>query len=122
MFCKNCGKEIDANAKHCPECGYAQDGSAHQAPQQPQIIIQNTNTNTNTVGGGYLISPKSKLVTLLLAIFLGEIGFHRFYAGKIGTGLIWMFTFGLCGIGWVIDIISILCGRFTDGAGMLIKR
>ena len=122
MFCRNCGKEIDATAKHCPECGAAQDGSAQQV-QQPQIIIQNTNTNTNTnTNGAYLISPKSKIVALLLAIFLGMFGFHRFYAGKIGTGIIWIFTCGLFGIGWICDIITILCGHFTDGAGMPIRR
>ena len=37
----------------------------------------------------------------------GWMGFHRFYLGKIGTGLLWMFTFGLCGIGSIYDLITL---------------
>lgn len=62
-------------------------------------------------------SSRSWLLTLLLAIFLGELGIHRFYAGKVVSGLIWMFTGGLCGVGWIIDIILVICGLFHDKEG-----
>lgn len=42
----------------------------------------------------------------LLSIF-GCLGFHRFYLGKIGTGLLWMITGGLCGIGALIDLFTL---------------
>ncbi len=57
------------------------------------------------------------LVTLLLCIFLGELGIHRFYNGKIGTGLLYLFTLGLFGIGWIYDIIMIVIGKFTNKSG-----
>ena len=60
---------------------------------------------------------KSKTVALLLCIFLGELGIHRFYVGKIGTGLLWLFTGGFCGIGWIVDIILIAVGGMTDDKG-----
>ena len=60
------------------------------------------------------VSKKNKMVALLLCIFLGVLGVHRFYVGKIGTGLLYLFTGGLFGIGWIIDIILIAVGSFKD--------
>ncbi len=62
-------------------------------------------------------SHKSRLVALLLCLFIGCLGIHRFYVGKIGTGLLWLFTGGLFGIGALIDLIMIICGNFRDCAG-----
>lgn len=67
-------------------------------------------------------SPKSRLVALLLCIFLGPLGIHRFYVGKIGTGIIWLFTGGLFGIGWIIDLILIAVGTFRDKLGRVISN
>lgn len=57
---------------------------------------------------------KSKLTALLLCIFFGGIGIHRFYTGKIGTGILWLLTGGCFGIGYVVDIIMIATGKFMD--------
>ena len=66
-------------------------------------------------------SPKSRMVTLLLAIFLGEFGIHRFYVGKVGTGILYLCTGGLFGIGWVVDVIMIAVGSFTDQSRAFVK-
>lgn len=68
------------------------------------------------------VSPKSKLVAALLCFFLGGLGIHRFYAGKIGTGILWLLTLGCLGFGTLIDFIMILVGSFKDGAGLPIKN
>lgn len=60
---------------------------------------------------------KSKGVAYLLWFFLGWLGIHRFYVGKIVTGLIWMFTFGLFGIGWFIDLF--LLSGYVDMYNLL---
>lgn len=60
---------------------------------------------------------KSKLVALLLSIFLGELGIDRFYLGKIGTGILKLITVGGCGIWYLIDIILIATGKMTDKNG-----
>ena len=61
-----------------------------------------------------MASTKSRLVALLLCIFLGTLGIHRFYVGKVGTGILWLITLGFGGIGVIIDLIMIIVGSFTD--------
>jgi TM2 domain-containing membrane protein YozV len=46
---------------------------------------------------------KSKLLAYLLWFFLGFLSMHRFYLGKFGSGLIWLFTGQLFGVGWIVD-------------------
>lgn len=98
-FCQHCGKVIDIDCVVCPCCG-KQVGELRS--EQPNIVI--TNTNVNGRGG----REKNKWVAFLLCLFLGGIGAHRFYEGKIGTGILWLLTVGLFGVGWLIDLIIIL--------------
>ena len=68
-----------------------------------------------------MISPKSKGTAAVLCFFLGALGIHRFYVGKVGTGILWLLTAGLFGFGSIIDFIMILCGSFKDNDGAVIK-
>ena len=67
------------------------------------------------------MSNKSKFVAAVLCFFLGVFGVHRFYVGKIGTGIIQLCTAGGLGVWWIIDLIMILLGSFTDKAGNKLK-
>ena len=107
MFCRQCGKEIAEITNFCPNCG---------ASQRDTIINTVKTKNENE-------SDKSRLIACLLAIFLGGLGIHRFYVGKIGTGICQILLTCCFGIGCVwalIDLIMIVCGSFTDSDGKLL--
>ena len=68
------------------------------------------------------VSPYDWFTTILLAILCGGFGIHRFYVGKMDTGLIWLLTGGCLGIGTIYDVIMIATGQFTDGNGLPIVK
>lgn len=65
---------------------------------------------------------KSWLVAVLLCFFLGVLGVHRFYVGKIGTGILMIITLGGFGVWVLIDFIMILIGKFTDKQGQPLAK
>jgi TM2 domain-containing membrane protein YozV len=69
----------------------------------------------------YCISDKNFIITLLLCLFFGYLGIHRFYTGKVGTGILMLITCGLGGIWVIIDFILILLGIFKDKEGLPIR-
>lgn len=78
-----------------------------------QNIVQNITINQNPMEE---ISKKNKSTTIILCClgFFGLGGFHRFYTGKIGTGILWFLTLGCFGIGTIIDLVSIIINKFYD--------
>lgn len=111
MFCKYCGAQIADEAVMCVNCGRqvadfrgAVNPNGAAPYQQPPIIINNVNQNNNAIG----VKPKNKWTAFLLCLFLGIFGVHKFYEGKPGMGILYLFTAGLFGIGCFVDLIVIL--------------
>ncbi len=102
-YCKFCGQRIPEDAVMCTHCGRQVEELKNE---QPQVIVNNTNTNTNI--NDYGRKPKNKWIALILCICLGFLGAHKFYEGKAGMGVIYIFTAGIFGIGIFIDLISLL--------------
>lgn len=117
-YCRFCGQAIDGACVVCPKCGkqveeirqerpqYQQ--PAYAAPQYQQPIVINNTATASAVAGGYYGRKINKWVAFLLCVLLGYLGAHKFYEGKIGMGILYLFTFGLFGFGWFIDCIVIL--------------
>jgi hypothetical protein len=63
---------------------------------------------------GMPVSDRSRLAAALLCAFVGVLGIHRFYVGKVGTGLLQVVTFGGFGIWTLVDLVLILVGSFRD--------
>ncbi|MCI5549754.1 MAG: TM2 domain-containing protein [Clostridiales bacterium] len=119
-FCKYCGSKIMWEAVICPHCGCQVE---ELKSERHNIIINNSadnhannESNSNaenwqsTVENTYTCHPnaRSKWIALLLCLFLGGFGAHKFYEGKNGMGVLYLFTVGLFGIGWAIDFIILL--------------
>ena len=102
MYCNKCGKEISDEALICPYCGC---GTVNYVRDQAKSAVQRQP------------AQKKRSTALLLCIFLGGLGAHRFYVGKIWTGLLWLFTLGFGGIGTLVDFCRIYDNKFTDDAG-----
>ena len=67
------------------------------------------------------VSKKDKTIALILCIFGGFLGLHVFYVGKIKKGILYLFTCGLFGIGWLIDIFLIATNSYKDKTGAILS-
>ena len=62
------------------------------------------------------------LTLFLLTFFVGVLGVHRFYVGKIGTGFLMLLTLGGLGVWFLVDLILVVTGQFTNKDGEKIPR
>ena len=127
MHCPNCGIELPKNTRYCEYCGTEQsiNSSEQKIPYTSKIEVNikspPTPTHSSYAFNGN-VSSKSRLVVLIFWLLFGVLGVHYFYVGRIGMGLLWLFTGGFFGIGLVIDLITILTGTFKDSFGRLVVR
>lgn len=104
-FCSQCGTEIPEGAEFCPKCGARVGGAA--------------TSNAKIVRPAEKSDRSRGIATILCALgFICVAGIHRFYVGRVGTGILWLLTGGLFGIGTIIDFVMLLTGDFTDINGL----
>ena len=131
MYCTNCGNEVNPNAPACLKC------SANPRKQRNYCANCGSQVHPNAVvcvSCGAAIRPgivypqggemgdKDWLTTLLLCIFFGYLGIHRFYTGHTGIGVIQLLTGGGCGVWYLIDLIYIIIGKYKDANGSYLYR
>lgn len=100
--CGRCGSDVLEGAHYCRRCG----SPVKEFELKPESWQYEE------------VSDRSRLLALLLCVFLGYLGAHRFYVGKTWTGLLWLVTGGLFGVGYIADIVSLSMGNFRDKEGL----
>jgi len=94
-LCSHCGAEMPEAAFYCSHCG--------NVFVRPDERFETTEKSSNSQKEMW----RNKWVALLLCIFFCGLGIHRFYEGKVITGILYIFILGYFGIGWIIDIVRI---------------
>lgn len=93
--CKCCGSMVTDDMFYCLNCGHLFERTVDRDTK-----FRRTKEKTEVY--------RNKWIALFLCFFFGMFGIHRFYEGKVFSGLLYMFTFGFLGFGWILDIIRIL--------------
>jgi RNA polymerase subunit RPABC4/transcription elongation factor Spt4 len=122
MYCRNCGNEVSDKAIMCVACG--------TPPKAGNKYCYNCKAETDPHAeicmkcGVRLQSGEGKdwLTTLLLCIFVGTFGIHRFYTKHTVIGILQLLTLGGCGIWTLVDLIMIVVGSYTDADGHKLVR
>jgi hypothetical protein len=108
MNCPTCQSPMSDAALFCPACGHGLKEAATPLPGSVRAIAPEEGHDW--------------LTTLLLSIFLGKLGIHRFYTGHIWIGVLMFLTLGCCGILWIVDLVMILTDSFKDSDGRKLVR
>ncbi|MBQ5316499.1 MAG: TM2 domain-containing protein [Oscillospiraceae bacterium] len=97
LFCRKCGAKVSPAAQSAEQRTYSSQGYTRHGYARQRY----RETSRGLVPHGY----KNKYVSFFLCLFLGVLGVHHFYEGSIGLGLAWLFTGGIFGVGWIVDLI-----------------
>ena len=152
MYCRNCGKEVPSNAEFCTSCGvrplnaenFCQNCGAETRPEQEVCLKCGTLLKREEKQKDP--TRKSQLIALLLCLFVGSLGVHRYYLGRVasGVGMLLLYLAGLAFlftgyrwnglyifaamavigyfVWWLIDLISIATGKMKDGKGRELRK
>ena len=112
-YCTNCGCEIERGVAVCPFCGTAtEEAPDSKANKRGETVYDAPNARQDAP----TFSPPpdagakkcNKWIAFFLCLFLGELGAHKIYERRYLWGIVYLFTGGLFGIGWIVDLILIL--------------
>ena len=108
-YFKFCGEKIPMDAVVCTKCGRQVEKLEYSGSDR-QVVINNVNSAPLAANRSFVPTkkPLNKWVAFFLCLFFGGIGAHKFYEGKIGMGILYLFTLGILGIGILVDLIALI--------------
>lgn len=105
-ICKNCAHEIEDTATICRNCG------CYSEAKNTSLIddrkVQEKDDEKEFMNHGFMRGPYNKWIAILLCIFLGWLGGHKFYEGKYIMGFLYVLTLGFWGIGIILDLVNLI--------------
>ena len=109
-YCKFCGERIPMDAVVCTKCGRQVEKLEYSSSDRPVVInnVNNVSASAASQSNAPTKKPLSKWTAFFLCFFFGAIGAHKFYEGKTGMGVLYLFTCGLFGIGALVDLFVLL--------------
>lgn len=130
MKCENCGAMLAEGERTCAYCGTVPPPPAEPAPvyaavpPAPTVIIHQYGAVPAAAPPpvyAAAASAKNRWLAFALALLFGYFGIHYFYVGRAGMGLLYLFTCGLFGIGWIVDMVRTASGTFPDRYGLPLR-
>lgn len=128
--CKNCGSiKYEKENEHiykCVYCGYKEEvylkeeNNTEELEANQQALEQQIDELREEIAIRDERQHRSATIELIVTIVFGQMGLHRFMKGKIITGLLYLFTGGLFGLGWLGDIIK--CAARFGGSDRRYRR
>lgn len=128
MKCADCGANLKRGQDACEYCGNLHPHAFRAQPERqlPPVVVNIHQGMTPQEAQqwadaqyqkGAVRSDKSRWMAFFFCVFFGYLGVHKFYLGKIGTGIVYLLTFGVFGMGWAVDTLLLLFGLANDRYG-----
>lgn len=113
IYCAYCKGRVLPTDRKCPSCGSTSFVTTEEASPQRATLTEPEPQYVPVAEE----APKNRWIALGLCLVGGCVGLHRFYVGKIGTGVVYLLTGGGFFFGALADFFSILFGYFRDKSG-----
>ena len=122
-ICSYCGTPVQGSRKTAENSWYTESrANREENARKDGFEARTWRTEPKEASEKTVASTRNKWVAFILCLTVGWLGIHRFYVGKIGTGILYWATKGFYGVGVIVDLVLILTNRFEDAEGRPLRE